>query len=173
MDIREIKREEYEPLGNLMVHVYSSLEGFPSPVEQPNYYEMLSNIGKLNEQENTIVLIAESTEKEILGGIVYYSSMAQYGSGGIATQQKNASGIRLLCVDTKSRGLGVGKALTQKCIKLAAADGNSEVILHTTQAMQVAWGMYTKLGFERSADLDFSQQGFPVFGFRYQLPKEA
>jgi RimJ/RimL family protein N-acetyltransferase len=35
--------------------------------------------------------------------------------------------------------------------------------------MPVAWRLYEKLGFERSKDLDFSQDGLPVFGFRLWL----
>jgi ribosomal protein S18 acetylase RimI-like enzyme len=169
IDIREIKRSENQFLGELMVDVYSRLEGFPSPTEQPVYYKMLSNIGRLNEQDHTSVLVAESSNNEIVGGVVYYSDMSMYGSGGSATLEKNASGIRLLCVDPKSRGLGVGKALSNECIRLAKADGNNQVILHTTQAMEVAWSLYTKLGFERSTDLDFSQEELPVFGFRLRL----
>ncbi len=169
IDIREIKRSENRFLGELMVDVYSRLEGFPSPTEQPVYYKMLSNIGRLNEQDHTSVLVAESSNNEIVGGVVYYSDMSMYGSGGSATLEKNASGIRLLCVDPKSRGLGVGKALSNECIRLAKVDGNNQVILHTTQAMEVAWSLYTKLGFERSTDLDFSQEELPVFGFRLRL----
>ncbi len=166
MDIREIAINEYQVLGELMVRVYSSLDGFPSPEEQPNYYKMLSGIGNLNEQARTTVLVVTSSDNEMIGGVVYYSDMALYGSGGSATQEKNASGIRLLCVDPKFRGLGAGKALTNECLRRAAADGNDQVILHTTKAMQVAWRMYIKLGFERSEELDFSQEGFAVYGFR-------
>ncbi len=60
-------------------------------------------------------------------------------------------------------------ALTQARIQLARAAGHDPVILHTTQALQIAWGPYESLGFERSADLDFSQQGLPVFGFGLKL----
>lgn len=169
LEIREIEKNEYTFLGELMVDVYSKLDGFPSPAEQPDYYKLLKNIGTLNEQEFTKVLVAEVPSKGIAGGVVYYDDMSMYGSGGIATQEKHASGIRLLCVDPDSRGMGVGKALTNECIRLAEAYGNSQVILHTTQAMEIAWGMYTKLGFERSTELDFSQEGLPVFGFRLLL----
>lgn len=172
LDIREIKKSEYRLLGELMVDVYSKLEGFPSPSEQPDYYKMLRSIGSLNEQEHTQVLIAETPNKRLVGGVVYYDDMSMYGSGGTATQEKHASGIRLLGVDPDSRGTGVGKALTDECIKLAEASGNRQVILHTTQAMEVAWNMYTKLGFERSTNLDFSQEGFPVFGFKLLLQRE-
>lgn len=153
-----------------MVDVYSSLEGFPSQLEQPDYYATLINVGRLNEDADTRVLVAVSSAKGLVGGVVYFSDMSRYGSGGTATREKNASGIRLLCVDPESRGMGVGKALTDACIQLAKDHGHSQVILHTTQAMQVAWRMYLKMGFERSADLDFSpQENFTVYGFRLGL----
>ncbi len=168
--IREVKRSEYVALGELMFEVYSELDGFPTPEEQPEYYEMLLNIGSLNEEKDAKVLVAVAAEKGLLGGIVYIGDMTRYGSGGTATQERNASGIRLLCVDPGSQGMGVGKTLTRACIKLAKDKGHDQVILHTTQAMQVAWHLYQKMGFERSAELDFSQNDFPIFGFRLRLP---
>lgn len=38
--------------------------------------------------------------------------------------------------------------------------------------MRLAWGLYERLGFQRSEDLDFAQQGLPVFGFRCRLVQE-
>ncbi|TQV85021.1 GNAT family N-acetyltransferase [Aliikangiella coralliicola] len=169
LEIRDIRKEEFLLLGQLMVEVYANLEGFPSQEEQPKYYEMLANIGRFTEKKDTKVLVALSKEGELIGGVVYFGDMAQYGSGGTATSVKNASGIRLLGVDPKYRGSGAGKALTNACIQLAKEKGHAEVVLHTTQAMQIAWGFYEKLGFERSKDLDFMQEGFPVFGFRLAL----
>lgn len=95
--------------------------------------------------------------------------MAEYGSGGTAPIVKNASGIRFLGIDPKFRKTGAGKALTNACIQRARENGHSQVVLHTTQAMQVAWALYEKLGFERSQDLDFIQGELPVFGFRLWL----
>ena len=169
LEIREVLRNEYKLLGQLMIDVYSNLDGFPTQNEQPSYYEMLSNIGSFNEEKDTKVLVAISAEGELVGGVVYFADMARYGSGGTATAVKNASGIRLLGVNSKSRGAGVGKALTNACIKLARNSGHSQVVLHTTQAMQIAWDLYTRLGFERSQDLDFTQDELPVFGFRLWL----
>ncbi len=169
LEIREVLRNEYELLGRLMIDVYSNLDGFPTQNEQPGYYEMLSNIGSFNAEKDTKVLVAITLEGELVGGVVYFADMVRYGSGGTATAVKNASGIRLLGVNSKSRGAGVGKALTNACIKLARDSGHSQVILHTTQAMQIAWDLYIKLGFERSQDLDFMQEELPVFGFRLWL----
>lgn len=167
--IRDLDPLEAVALGELMVRVYSGLVGFPSPSEQPGYYEMLRNIGRLAEKRSVRVLIALSPTGDLLGGVVYVGDMADYGSGGTATAERNASGIRLLGVDPKFRGSGAGKALTCACVDLAREKGHSQVILHTTRAMQVAWSLYERLGFVRSEDLDFSQQGLPVYGFRLKL----
>jgi ribosomal protein S18 acetylase RimI-like enzyme len=167
--IREIRNDEFARLGELMVDVYSGLAGFPTPDEQPRYYEMLANIGRFAGKKDAKVLVAISAGNELVGGIVYFGDMAEYGSAGIATTVKNASGIRLLGVSARYRGVGAGKALTRACIELAKEKRHSHVVLHTTQPMQVAWSLYEKLGFERARDLDFSQEGLPVFGFRFWL----
>ena len=95
--------------------------------------------------------------------------MKQYGSGGTATQEKNAAGFRLLAVKDNVRGQGVGKLLTESCINKARENGVSQVIIHTTMAMQTAWRMYERSGFKRSPDLDFTQGELSVFGFRLLL----
>jgi GNAT superfamily N-acetyltransferase len=115
------------------------------------------------------VLVAVAGDGALAGGVVYFGDMTQYGSGGIATTIPNASGIRLLGVDPRFRGAGVGKALTNACIQLARDAGHREVILHTTAPMQVAWKMYERLGFVRAEELDFQQEGYPVLGFRMPI----
>ena len=115
-DIRDIQPEEYDQLGSIMVDVYKDLKDFPKPDEQPEYYEMLKNIGRLSENPETRVLIAHSPKSGVLGGIVYYSDIAQYGAGGSATSEKSSSGIRLLGVRNDIRGAGIGKALAMRCL---------------------------------------------------------
>ena len=169
LQIRDIRREEFQAFGQLLVDVYSSLAGFPTPAEQPSYYQMLANIGSFTEKKDARVLVAILDGCGLVGGVVYFGDMAEYGSGGIATTVRDAAGIRLLGVSPKHRGLGTGRALTLACIQLAREHGHSQVILHTTKAMQVAWQLYERLGFQRSLDLDFLQGDLPVFGFRLQL----
>lgn len=169
LTLRDVLPEEEASLGQLMVRVYAQLEGFPTPEEQPDYYDLLAHIARFTERPGTRVLVAKTTGGDLAGGVVYFGDMAHYGSGGTATQERNASGIRLLGIDPKFRGLGAGRALTQACIDLARDKGHAQVILHTTQAMRLAWGLYERMGFRRSEDLDFLQQGLPVFGFRLAL----
>jgi hypothetical protein len=123
--VRDVRAEEFADLGRLLVEVYSSLPGFPSPLEQPAYYDMLRIIG-------------EFTKKP---------------------------GVSPSGVPQPERRQG-----TCHCVHCAGARTRPyEVVLHTTKAMQTAWGMYERLGFSRSPDLDFLQKDLPVFGFRLSL----
>ena len=167
--IREAYKDEYSIIGKLKVDVYSKLEGFPSIDEQPNYYDSLLHIEKFAELPKVKLLIAVSENVDIMGSVVYFGDMKYYGSGGTATEQKNAAGFRLLAVNCNYRGLGIGKALTLKCIDIAKSEQKEQLIIHSTEAMKIAWNMYDKLGFKRSKDLDFLQEELPVFGFRLQL----
>jgi GNAT superfamily N-acetyltransferase len=167
--IRDAKPSEYGSVGTLMVNVYSQLDGFPSPKDQPMYYKMLQNIGSLTENPKTRLLIAISENGSIGGGVVYFGDMKYYGSGGTAINEKDAAGFRLLAVDPNSRGNGLGKQLTNACIDLAIKEHRKQIVIHSTKAMKVAWRMYEKLNFVRSEDLDFMQEKLQVFGFRLQL----
>jgi GNAT superfamily N-acetyltransferase len=167
--VRNAETEEFPEIGKLMVRVYSQLEGFPKASEQPDYYSMLTNIGELTKKPDAELLVAVSSDGKIAGGVVYFGDMQYYGSGCTVTWEQNTSGFRLLAVDPSKRGLGIGKLLTLECIRKAKDNNHLKVVIHTTNAMQTAWKMYTHLGFTRSEDLDFLQGELQVFGFRLTL----
>jgi GNAT superfamily N-acetyltransferase len=158
-----VSRNENFELNTSLV---SQLEGFPKENEQPAYYEMLRQVGNLTAKPGTEILVAAEPGGAIKGAVVYFSDMQYYGSGGTATKEKNAAGFRLLAVANHARGQGIGKLLSVACIEKAKQQHQKQLIIHTTRSMQTAWGMYEKLGFKRSEDLDFVQGDLPVFGFR-------
>jgi GNAT superfamily N-acetyltransferase len=167
--VRNATPDEFSKVGALMVRVYSQLTGFPKESEQPNYYKMLANVGELTNKPETELLVAVSPDNTIAGAVVYFGDIQYYGSGGIATSEKNTAGFRLLAVSDAARGQGIGKLLTNTCILKAKEKRCRQMIIHTTAAMQNAWRMYEGLGFKRSEDLDFMQGTLAVFGFRLPL----
>ncbi len=174
MDIEKIVLETAAPndcaeIGRLMAGVYANLEGFPSRVQQPEYYKLFDNLEQLISNPEIEIIVAKSSHCGLQGGIIYVGDMQYYGSGGTATSIANASGIRLLAVTQNSRGKGVGRTLTEACINRARSSQRSQVVLHTTDFMKIAWGMYQAMGFVRSPDLDFMQEQLSVFGFRLNL----
>ena len=72
------------------------------------------------------------------------------------------AGFRLLAVHPDARGRGVGRLLTEECIRRARETGRAAVGLHTTMLMNVARAMYERMGFVRIPEYDF----FPIPSFR-------
>ena len=169
IEIRNAKPEEFADIGKLMVRVYSQLEGFPKESEQPEYYRMLLNVGELTEQDHTELLAAITDDKIVVGAVLYFSDLENYGSGGSITKIKNVSGFRLLAVDPDARGKGIGKLLSKECINRAKKHNHKQLFIHSTESMKVAWGMYERLGFLRYEEIDFMQEELPVFGFKLDL----
>lgn len=169
VNIREAQPSEYKSLSGLMMQVFSTLEGFPGREEHPTYYALLDDVGQLTKKPSIELLVATSPEDELLGGVVFVGDMQDYSSKGVTLPLNNASGIRLLVVSPNARGKGVGKALTEACLQRARALGRRQMILHTTNTMKVAWGMYERMGFERYPKIDFQQQSLDVYGFYLNL----
>ncbi len=168
-DIRNAKPEEFEGIGKLMVKAYSLLEGFPKGSENPEYFKMLLNVGKLTEKDNTELLVAVSDKNKVLGAVVYFSDMKNYGTGGIASEIKNASGFRLLAVDPAERGKGIAKFLCKACITKAKENGHQQLFIHSTKTMKIAWKMYERLGFSRYEAIDFIKGELYIFGFKLNI----
>ena len=167
--IRNAQPKEFADIGKLMVNVYSQLEGFPKESEQPDYYRMLLNVGVLTEQDSTELIAAITEDNKVVGAVIFFSDLRHYGSGGSITSIKNASGFRLLAVDPNERGKGIGKLLSKECINRAKKHKHSQLFIHSTESMKVAWGMYERLGFIRHNEIDFIQGKLPVFGFKLTL----
>lgn len=168
VSIRTAQPSEYAQIGQLMVKAYSGLEGFITPAEHPAYYNMMANIGDLTARPGTEIIAAIFADR-IVGAVVYFNNMENYGSGGTATKEKDSAGFRFLAVADEARGQGIGKLLTLECIRKTKEQNLKQLIIHTTLAMQNAWKMYERIGFKRSADLDFMQRDMKVFGFRYVI----
>ncbi|TFV93905.1 GNAT family N-acetyltransferase, partial [Oxalobacteraceae bacterium OM1] len=92
MQIRDARPDEYTALGQLLSEAYAALPGFPGPQEQPQYYAMLADIGRFAAIDGARLLAAVLGDGTLAGGVVYFSRMAAYGSGGAAPQERNASG---------------------------------------------------------------------------------
>lgn len=167
--IREANQGEFSELGELMVEVYSQLEGFPDPTEIPDYYNTLKNVGELTKNPKTRLIIAVSETGKIEGGLVYYGDMQYYGAGGEIVAKQKAGAFRLLAVNPKTRGEGIGKLLIEACFKQARIDGFKYLIIHSTKYMMVAWKMYEKMGFVRFPKINFEKSGVKVYGFKYTL----
>lgn len=168
-EIREAHPSEFSQLGALMVETYSQLEGFPGPEENPSYYNVLRNVGKLAQKPKVKLMVAVSEEGQVDGGLVYFGDMRYYGAGGEATLGQKAGAFRLLAVNSTIQGKGLGKKLVQACINQARSEGFEYLMIHSTKYMKIARKMYGRMGFERFPEIDFVKSYVTVLGFRYKL----
>jgi len=168
-EFREANTAEFESLGALMVKVYSQLEDFPSEKEQPSYYQRLRDVGAFTSCPKAKLFVAVSEKGIVDGGVVYFGDMKYYGAGGEATVNQDAAAFRLLAVNPKIRGKGLGRQLIECCIDQAKKDGHKSMVIHSTKTMMVAWKMYERMGFERFTEIDFIQEELAVYGFRLTL----
>lgn len=145
MKIRTVTANEYTALGQLTVDAYERL--FDEPLGA--YEHQLRDVA--GRAADSVVFVGVDDADTLLGGVTYVPGAARAMS---EFEDGQAAGIRMLAVDPRHQGNGVGRALMEMCISQARTDGRARIILHSTVYMQVARSLYEHLGFERAADLD-------------------
>ena len=93
-------------------------------------------------------LIVATVDKKVVGSVVYVPTEKIEDSF-----PKAGAVIRLLAVDPHYRSAGIGKALTEECIRRALHSKLPHVSLHTSPIMEVALKMYLRMGFKLEKEM--------------------
>ncbi|WP_255298246.1 GNAT family N-acetyltransferase [Brevibacillus dissolubilis] len=91
------------------------------------------------------------------------------GSVLIVQESEAVAKLRLLLVDPKARGLGLGTRLTEEAIRFAKRTGYEKIVLWTNRVLKEARHIYEKLGFKLIAEEKHNSFGHELVGETWEL----
>jgi len=91
------------------------------------------------------------------------------GSVFVVKQSRTIAKLRLLIVEPKARGRGLGKRLVGECIAFARARGYRKLVLWTQSSLAAARAIYAKAGFERVKQQPHQEFGVKLVGEYWEL----
>ena len=162
--IRDARPDEVDTVGNLILEAYAQFEAAYPADSWSRYYGM---VGRMQEHFDAAEVIVAELEGRLIGTVTFYRDGSKSGQG---EWPKGWAGVLRLAVLPGHRGLGLGKLLTQECIRRCRDAGIPTLALHTTDWMPLAKSMYERMGFVREPSFDFiPRPGIYAYGYKLDM----
>ena len=154
--IRQYSKEDKEKINSVAIDAFQQFK------EQYSDWEsLLNSVGNMSSLEGKSNIFVAEVNNEVAGAV----ALVLPGKDKNENIEASWATIRLLVVSTQHRSKGIGKLLTNECIKTAQDLGVKTIGLYTSPIMQVALSMYINIGFEKVKNIG------EIFGVEYSVYK--
>ena len=144
MELRPARPDEIETVGAITLAAY---EEFIDGPEEGYRDELADASGRFHDAELWVAV----DDGEVVGTVAYCPP----GSRWRELARPEEGEFRMLAVDPRARGRGVGLALADLCERRAREDGATGMVLSSLPAMASAHRVYGRLGYTRAPDRDW------------------
>ncbi|TDD45359.1 GNAT family N-acetyltransferase [Kribbella antibiotica] len=157
-EIRQASPEEYDAVGELTFEAYSH----DGPVRGEYAVTLRAAAARAADGELWVAV----DEEGLLGTVTYCPPGSGYREIGLDHEGE----FRMLGVAGRARGLGIGTALTRRCIERTRELGLPRIVLSTAVSMKTAHRIYERLGFKRLPERDWSPiPGIDLYAYELDL----
>ncbi|HEX8696780.1 MAG TPA: GNAT family N-acetyltransferase [Longimicrobium sp.] len=165
--VRDARDDERDAVRELTLRAYAEYAGVMEPSAWAGLERSVRSA--LDSEAGAERIVAEHRGALVGSVMLFPPAAATYGGGA---KPAGWPELRLLAVAPEARGLGVGRALVDECVRRARAAGAAELGLHTSKSMRAAIRMYERMGFVRAPEYDFRPEGAELVT-AYRLPLDG
>ena len=161
---RIAESHEHSAAAQVILESYAEFGPLLPPDAWERYSQNILDV-RIRMTESELLIAVENGE--IVGSATFYPARLK------RTQSEwppEWTGARLIAVLPERRGRGIGKAIVEECIRISREQNAAAFALHTTPYMELARGMYERMGFVRVPEYDFHPRPeLTVMAYKYDL----
>jgi GNAT superfamily N-acetyltransferase len=162
--VRLVRPNEYERVGELVVAAYRALPGGHT---LGDYASELADVARRAGEAEVMVALMGEDGDALVGSVTFVPDASSLYAEHL---EPGEAGVRMLAVEPRAQGRGVGRALVDACIGRAKELRRTALILHTTPWMTAAHHLYEASGFDRFPDRDWAPVSeVPLLAYRLGL----
>ena len=151
--VRDAAAEEFDRASAVMLDAYQEYKPDPLPPAWTGTWEAYwREIGAVQLRAHEAQLIVVAIGDRIVGTVTFYPEGSR---SPVVDWPPGWAVIRLLAVSPDCRRRGIGRVLTQECLRRARRQAARAVGLHTDSRMPGAQLLYAQLGFRRAPEFDY------------------
>lgn len=154
LTLRDFVSADSDRVNRLALVAFSQFAG-----HYDDWPKLAASLSRMSELGTSGEIIVAEVEGEIAGAVAYIPP----GAPKAAFFDPQWPVIRMLVADPARRGLGIGRALTDDCLRRARRDRAELIALHTSPIMTVALPMYLRMGFAKVRSTP------PIYGVEYAV----